>query len=189
MILRPSGLRLTDIEPVNVANPDQEVALDRKAIDAVFTSAPFTELLEQKHLGKIVASPPHGIAGSGIFFGPSLLHNHEAASAVMTALRRAGAEIAGNGFYDPANLESYAKAPHRKRPGQKGYIEARLSPLQLQPGEYLLSIGLLANIPCNWEFYEYHHFGYDITVQREFLADNILKYTPPLNEVRLVARF
>jgi NitT/TauT family transport system substrate-binding protein len=165
LILRPTGLRLTDIDPVNVANPDQEVALDRKAIDAVFTSAPFTELFEQKHLGKIVASPPHGIAGSGIFFGPSLLHNREAASAVMTALRRAGAEIAGNGFYDPANLEAYAK--YTKQP-----------------------VDLIKSAPR-------YDFKPDLRIdqgtledmQREFLADNILKYTPPLNEVRLVARF
>src|SRR4030081_1954337 len=74
-ILRPYGLKLSDIESVNVANPDQEVALERKAIDAVFTSSPFTELFEQKKLGRIVGSAPPGISGSGVFFGPSLLHN------------------------------------------------------------------------------------------------------------------
>jgi NitT/TauT family transport system substrate-binding protein len=165
VILRPSGLRLSDVEPVNVANPDQEVALDRKAIDAVFTSAPFTELLEQKHLGKIVASPPRGIAASGVFFGPSLLRNHESASAVMTALRKAGAEIAGKGYYDPANLEAYAK--YTKQP-----------------------VDLIKSAPR-------YDFKPDLRIdqstledmQRVFLSDNILKYTPPLNEVRLVARF
>ncbi|MBV9439358.1 MAG: ABC transporter substrate-binding protein, partial [Candidatus Eremiobacteraeota bacterium] len=108
-ILRPVGLRLSDIEPVNIANPDQEVALTRKAIDAVFTSAPFTELFEQKRLAKIVASPPAGIAASGIFFGPALLRNHDAAAAVMSAFRRAAAEVAGQGFFAPANVETYVK--------------------------------------------------------------------------------
>jgi ABC-type polysaccharide/polyol phosphate transport system ATPase subunit/SAM-dependent methyltransferase len=59
---------------------------------------------------------------------------------------------------------NYTRAAHRRRPGKTGVMEARLSPLQLQPGDYLLSIGLLANTPCNWEFYEYHHFGYEVTV-------------------------
>ena len=164
-ILRPIGLHLTDIEGVNVANPDQEIALDRKAIDAVFTSAPFTELFEQKRLAKIVASPPPGIAGSGVFFGPTLLHDHESAAVVMAALRKAAAEIVGNGFYDAANLAAYAK--YTRQP-----IELiRSSPRYDFKPDLRIDQGTLEDM------------------QREFLADNILKYSPPLNEVRLVARF
>ena len=96
-ILRKENLRLTDIESLNVPNPDQQTALERKAIDALFTSAPFSDEFQQKRLATIVGSPPAGIAGSGIFFGPALLHSHENASAVMTALRKAAADIAGNG--------------------------------------------------------------------------------------------
>src|SRR5262249_13299294 len=59
---------------------------------------------------------------------------------------------------------SYLNAPYRRHAGQKGIIEATLNPLQLRPGEYLLSVGLVPNIPCSWEFYEYHHFAYDLTV-------------------------
>ncbi|MBI3411949.1 MAG: ATP-binding cassette domain-containing protein [Planctomycetes bacterium] len=59
---------------------------------------------------------------------------------------------------------SYVTAPYRRRAGPKGIFEATLSPLQLRPGEYLLSVGLVPNVPCNWEFYEYHHFGYELTV-------------------------
>jgi ABC-type polysaccharide/polyol phosphate transport system ATPase subunit/SAM-dependent methyltransferase len=62
------------------------------------------------------------------------------------------------------DLKSYTQAPHRLPPAEQGTMEVTLNPLQLQPGEYLLSVGLLANIPCNWEFYEYHHFGYEIRV-------------------------
>ena len=164
-ILRPAGLRLTDLEAVNVANPDQEVALERKAIDAVFTSAPFTELFEQKHLGRIVASPPPGIAASGIFFGPSLLRNHDAAAALMGALRKAGAEISGNGFYDAANLEAYAK--YTKQP-----IDViKASPRYDFKPDLRIDQGTLEDM------------------QREFLADGVLKYATPINEVRLVARF
>ena len=164
-ILRPAGLKLTDIEAVNVANPDQEVALERKAIDAVFTSAPFTELLEQKHLGKIVASPPAGIAAAGVFFGPALLHNTAAASSVMTALRKAAGEIAGNGFYDGPNIDAYAK--YTKQPVELIKSAPRY---EFKP-DLRIDQGTLEDM------------------QREFVADGILTYKTPLNEVRLVARF
>src|SRR5581483_6270911 len=74
-ILRPLGIRLSEIEALNIPNPDQQAALEHKAIDALFTSAPYSDEFDQKHLAKIVASPPPGIAASGIFFGPSLLNN------------------------------------------------------------------------------------------------------------------
>ncbi len=164
-ILRGASLRLTDIESLNIPNPEQETALDHKAIDALFTSAPFTELFAQKRLATIVASPPPGIAAAGVFFGPGLLHNPDNARAVMTALRKAAAEIAGDGFFAPANIDAYAK--YTKQP-----------------------IELIKAAPR-------YDFKPDLRIdqatledmQREFVADKILTYPQPLNEVRLVARF
>ncbi len=164
-ILRKDGLRLTDIESLNIPNPDQQTALEHKAVDALFTSAPFSEEFAQKRLATIVASPPPGIAASGIFFGPALLRNHDNASAVMTALRKAAAEIAGNGFYAPANIEAYAK--YTKQPVE--LIKA--SPRYDFRPDLRIDQGTLEDM------------------QREFVADNILTYKQPLNEVRLVARF
>ena len=164
-ILRTVGLRLTDIESLNVPNPDQQAALERKAIDALFTSAPFSDEFAQKHLGTIVASPPPGIAASGIFFGPALLRNHENASAVMTAFRKAAAEIAGSGFFAPANVDAYAK--YTKQPVE--VIKA--APRYDFKPDLRIDQGTLEDM------------------QREFLADKILTYPQPLNEVRLVARF
>jgi NitT/TauT family transport system substrate-binding protein len=164
-ILRPAGLRLTDIEAVNVANPDQEVALERRAVDAVFTSSPFSELLQQKQLARIIAAPPPGIAASGIFFGPNLLANGDGAAALMNALRKAAADIAGDGYYSPANLAASAK-----------YTRQTVELIRAAPR---------------------YDFKPDLRIdqatledmQREFLADGILTYKTPLNEVRLVARF
>jgi len=164
-ILRPAGLRLTDIEAINVANPDQQVALERKAIDAVFTSAPFTELFAQRRLGTIVGAPPAGIAGSGIFFGPALLHDRDGASAVLTAFRKAAADLAGPGYFDPVNLEACAK--YTKQPVEL----IRHSPRYDFKADLRIDQGTLEDM------------------QREFLADNVLTYKQPLNEVRLVARF
>jgi NitT/TauT family transport system substrate-binding protein len=164
-ILRGVGLRLTDIESLNVPNPEQQTALERKAVDALFTSAPFSDEFAQKHLGTIVASPPPGIAASGIFFGPALLRNHENASAVMTAFRKAAAEIAGSGFFAPANVDAYAK--YTKQPVD--VIKA--APRYDFKPDLRIDQGTLEDM------------------QREFLADKILTYPQPLNEVRLVARF
>ncbi len=164
-ILRTVGLRLTDIEALNIPNPEQQTALERKAIDVLFTSAPFSDEFAQKRLGTIVASPPPGIAASGIFFGPALLHNHENASAVMTALRKAAAEVAGNGFYDPANVAAYAKYTKQSVDVIKAAPRYDFKP------DLRIDQGTLEDM------------------QREFVADKILTYKEPLNEVRLVARF
>ncbi len=164
-ILRAVGLRLTDIESLNIPNPEQQTALEHKAIDVLFTSAPFSDEFAQKRLGTIVASPPPGIAASGIFFGPALLRNHENASAVMGAFRKAAAEIAGDGFFATGNVGAYAK--YTKQPVD--VIKA--APRYDFKPDLRIDQGTLEDM------------------QREFLADKILTYPQPLNEVRLVARF
>jgi ABC-type polysaccharide/polyol phosphate transport system ATPase subunit len=63
-------------------------------------------------------------------------------------------------------LETYDEAPFRITAAESGFMEARIEPIQLCQGKYLLSVGLLANTPCNVEFYEYHHFYYPISVVR-----------------------
>jgi NitT/TauT family transport system substrate-binding protein len=109
LILRKYGLTMKDIQAVNIAAPDQQVALERKAVDAMFCSAPFTALFAEKKLAQIVGSVPAGIAGTGIFFGPTLLNDEPSATAVMKAFRRGAAEVAGNGYYKPENLAAMAK--------------------------------------------------------------------------------
>jgi SAM-dependent methyltransferase len=59
---------------------------------------------------------------------------------------------------------AYQHAPFRLRPGRAGWVQGRIKPLQLAPGEYILSVGLLPNIANSWEFYEYHHFSYTFVV-------------------------
>ncbi|MBV8580038.1 MAG: ABC transporter substrate-binding protein [Candidatus Eremiobacteraeota bacterium] len=164
-ILRPAGLKLTDVEALNIPNPDQQAALEHKAVDALFTSAPFTEEFQQLKLATLVAAPPPGIAAAGIFFGPSLLRNAETARAAMAALRKGAADVIGEAFYAPPNLDAYVK-----------YTKQPLDVIKAAPRydfkpDLRIDQGTLEDM------------------QREFLADNILTYKPPLNEVRLVARF
>jgi NitT/TauT family transport system substrate-binding protein len=164
-ILRGYGMTLGDIDGVNIANPDQEVALERKAIDAVFTSAPFTDVFEQKKLAHIIGGVQPGISASGVFFGPTLLRAPDQARAIMTALRRAAADIAGSGYYAPANLAAYAK-----------YTKQPLDVLQ-HADRYDFKPDLRIDQ------------GTVLDMQRVFIDAGILLYKTPINEVELVARF
>jgi NitT/TauT family transport system substrate-binding protein len=164
-ILRPAGLKLADVQALNVANPDQEIALVRKAVDAVFTSAPFTELFVQKHEASVLASPPAGIAASGIFFGPSLLHDAGRARAALGALRRAAADLTGAGWYAAANIA--ASATYTKQPPS------------------LIASSPRYDVPADLRIDR----ETALDMQREFLGDSVLAYSAPLPETRLIATF
>jgi NitT/TauT family transport system substrate-binding protein len=164
-ILRPAGLTLKDVDSVNIANPDQAVALQRKAIDAVFTSSPFTEAFAQQKLAQTIGFPPAGISGSGIFFGPNLIKNPDAARAAIGACRKAAAEISGNGYYAADALAAYAKYTRQpleviqKAPRYDVYPDLRIDQATVED------------------------------VQREFMSEGILAYKALINEVQLVARY
>jgi len=164
-ILRPAGLTLNDIESVNIANPDQAVALARKAIDAVFTSSPFTEAFAREHLARTIGYPPAGISGSGIFFGPTLTDKIDLAHAAIAACRKAAAQLQGAGYFAPDALAAYAK--YTKQPIDVIRASAR----------YDFSPDLRIDLATVQD------------VQREFMAEGILAYKAPLNEVRLVSRY
>jgi len=58
----------------------------------------------------------------------------------------------------------YDDAEHRKYKGRRGVIEASIPYLQVKPGNYLVSLGILPNQPGIHEFYEYHHLAFTISV-------------------------
>ena len=71
--------------------------------------------------------------------------------------------------YSTCNLSGretgrYDDAPFRLRPGVTGVISATIEENQLLAGDYLLSFGILANRPCNAEFYEYRHRIYKLRI-------------------------
>jgi NitT/TauT family transport system substrate-binding protein len=109
VILRKGNLTMKDISPVNIAAPDQQVALERKAVDAMFCAAPFTAKFEELKLATIVGAPPAGIAGTGIFFGPSLLGDAGFGRAVLAAFRQGAADVAGAGYDKYENLAAMSK--------------------------------------------------------------------------------
>jgi len=66
--------------------------------------------------------------------------------------------------YSGNEVEHYVDAEYRKMASEAGVISARIKPNQLLAGVYLVSLGLLPNIPGTSEFYEYHHRSYKLAV-------------------------
>lgn len=66
-----------------------------------------------------------------------------------------------------AELSRYDSAPFRIRAQRTGYLEARMSPIQLADGSYLVSLGLLPNKTDSIEFYEFRHLFYRISIVRD----------------------
>lgn len=164
-ILRPFGLSIADVEPVNLANPDQGIALERKAVDGVFSNSPFTEAFVQRKLARIAGFPPAGISASGVFFGANLLDGSEAPHAVMAALRKAAQDIQGSGYFAPDVQQAFATYTHQ--PPEL----IRSSP------RYDVYPDLRVDVPTVED------------MQREFIAEGALAYKAPLNEALLIARF
>jgi NitT/TauT family transport system substrate-binding protein len=165
LILRKFGLTIKDISAVNIPAPEQEVALERKAVDAMFCAAPFTALFAEKKLAQICGSAPPGIAGTGIFFGPSLLNDTAAATAVMKALRRGAADISGTGYYKPENLAAMSK-----------YV-AQPVDLIKTTDRYDFKPALTIDEKTLFD------------MQNEFINQGILAYKTALPDTKLIAKF
>ncbi len=165
LILRKYGLGIKDINAVNIAAPDQQVALERKAVDAMFCAAPFTALFAEKKLAQIIGSAPPGIAGTGIFFGPSLLNDAGYAKEVMAAFRQGAADVAGSGYYKPDNLAAMAK-----------YIN--------QPVELIKSTD-------RYDFKPDLRIDQAtlIDMQNEFIGQGILTYKTAIPDAQLIQRY
>ena len=58
----------------------------------------------------------------------------------------------------------YHQAAYRRPAAAHGVFEVQINPLQLNAGEYVLSIGLLPNVNNEWFFYEYHHLSYPFQI-------------------------
>jgi NitT/TauT family transport system substrate-binding protein len=165
LILRKFGLTMKDITAVNIAAPDQQLALEKKAVDAMFCAAPFTALFAEKKLAQICGSAPTGIAGTGIFFGPTLLNDPASATAVMKALRRGANDVVGTGYLKPENLAAMSKYVGQPADLIKSTDRYDFKP-NLQIDEKTVS-----------------------DMQNEFINQGILAYKTALPETKLISKF
>lgn len=63
-------------------------------------------------------------------------------------------------------LADYFEASYRIKARRKGILEAHFPHLELLAGDYLLSLGILPNVPGTADFHEYHHMRYLVQVMR-----------------------
>jgi len=61
-------------------------------------------------------------------------------------------------------LQHYDQAEFRKYRGRSGVVEGTIQNLQMRPGDYLLTVGILPNAPSPHEFYELHYLQYRLSV-------------------------
>jgi len=71
-----------------------------------------------------------------------------------------------NQVHSDGELADYNGPEWRLARHTKGRLEAIIQPLQLCEGRYLVSLGILPNVPGVSDFYEYHHCMYEISVGR-----------------------
>jgi NitT/TauT family transport system substrate-binding protein len=165
LILRKAGLTMKDINAVNIAAPDQQVALERKAVDAMFCAAPFTAKFAELKLAQIIGAPPAGIAGTGIFFGPTLLNDAGFAKAVIGAFRAGAADVAGNGYTSFANIAAMSKYTNQPVDLIKSTDRYDFKP------DLKIDAATLADM------------------QTEFINQGILTYKTALPEAQLIQRY
>lgn len=89
----------------------------------------------------------------GLAVGVTSAHEHQAVMYFNTNYPHSDEEIA-----------HYHEAPFRRHRGRAGVIEAHIPFVQLKPGDYIVSLGILPNKPESHEFYEYHHLAYRFAV-------------------------
>ncbi len=128
-------------------------------------AAPFTALFAEKKLAQIVGSAPAGIAGTGIFFGPTLLNDAPTATAVMKAFRRGAADVTGSGYLKPENLAAMAKYT-----GQTVDLIKTTDRYDFKP-DLRIDQGTL------------------LDMQNEFISQGILAYKTALPDAKLIGKF
>lgn len=75
--------------------------------------------------------------------------------------------------------ETYATAEFRKPPFRRGLIELDFANTAFRSGTYVLSVGLLPNVPGSWWFWEYRHFHLQFIVDDGGLGIGAFTYIEP----------
>ncbi|MFJ7205865.1 ABC transporter substrate-binding protein [Streptomyces sp. NPDC098789] len=107
--LRQAGLTVKDVTVVNVAIPDMKNALANGGVDAAMAPAPFTTAMEADGTAKALAVPPRGTTASGLVLG-SAFDGTPGAAKFLTALRRAAADLQGDGAKSEEVLAALSRA-------------------------------------------------------------------------------
>jgi NitT/TauT family transport system substrate-binding protein len=109
--LATGGLKYSDVNAQNLANPDMVQALANGAIDAALIGSPYSEQAVQAGSAVVLAKDfVPGAAGTAYVFSGKFLREHpDTALRFMAALLRGVRAIQGNDYLSPENLATYVK--------------------------------------------------------------------------------
>jgi NitT/TauT family transport system substrate-binding protein len=162
--LRDGGLKLSDVEIVNLAFPDQVQAFKQGAIDAAIPPTPFTEQIRQDGSADYFGGPfTPGSSSVGIVYGPTLFKGRpDVGKRLMTALVKGSRAIQGDTIKSDEHLAIFSK-----------YTRIPVETLRsMDP--YDFAPNLAPNIPTLMD------------MQQVFIAEGLLKFPAPLPPDRWV---
>lgn len=109
--LKEVGLKIRDIEIVNLANPDMPLAFEKASVDAVLTSTPYSEQIMAGGKGVLLAQDmaPGAMTTVFMYSDKFMKERPEVAKRFMIALIKGSRAMQGDNYLDPANLQAYLK--------------------------------------------------------------------------------
>lgn len=119
LALEDEGLSVSDVELINVGNPDMPAALENGSIDAGLMSAPFSENTLDDGTGESLWYPPEETSGTGLMFGEHFV-DADQAQPFFDALVQASEDLQGEERYSDEHLEIIAEATGQDAEGLQG---------------------------------------------------------------------
>ena len=107
--LERGGLRVTDVELVNLANPDMPAAFENKAIDAGLLGSPYAEqVIAAGHAVPIAKDlTPGAMTVAFVASGKFINERPEVARRFVLAMMEAVRTMQGDGYLSPENIAAY----------------------------------------------------------------------------------
>jgi NitT/TauT family transport system substrate-binding protein len=109
LALEEAGLNNSDVEFVQLSNPDMPTAIQNGSVDAAFASAPFWSNAVDQGVAKNMWEMPDGTSGTGVIYGGGFAES-DLAQPFFDALVRASADLQGDAKYDDENMKIIADA-------------------------------------------------------------------------------
>ncbi len=109
--IKEAGLKVRDIEIINLPNPDMPLAIEKASVDAVLVGPPYAEQIISRGRGLILAQDlaPGAMTTVFMYSGKFIKERPEIGRRLMTALIKGSRAIQGARYLDEANIKAYLK--------------------------------------------------------------------------------
>ncbi len=109
--LKDAGLTVGDIQVVNLANPDMQLAIEKGAVDAALVGPPYSTQIISGGKGVLLAqdTAPGAMTTVYMYSGKFIKELADAAKRFMIALVEGARAIQGDNYLAPENIAAYLK--------------------------------------------------------------------------------